>query len=57
MSTMEPDEGGQPDEQAEDTRKAQGPRWDAADAASMTEGPRWDAAAAEEDDSEDRTES
>jgi hypothetical protein len=55
MSTMEPDEGAQTDDQPEGVRKAEGPRWDAADAASMPDGPRWDAADPEE--SEDNTES
>jgi hypothetical protein len=28
---MEPDEGAQPDDQPEGARRAEGPRWDAAD--------------------------
>jgi hypothetical protein len=37
MSTMEPDEGAQPDEQ-----KADAPRWDTLEAADAPDAPRWD---------------
>ena len=37
MSTMEPDEGAQPDEQ-----KADAPRWDTLEAADPADAPRWD---------------
>ena len=37
MSTMEPDEGAQPDEQ-----QADAPRWDTLEAADAPDAPRWD---------------
>ena len=37
MSTMEPDEGAQSDEQ-----KADAPRWDTLEAADPADAPRWD---------------
>jgi hypothetical protein len=37
MSTMEPDEGAQPDDQQSDA-----PRWDKSEAANPADAPRWD---------------
>ena len=37
MSTMEPDEGAQPDE-----RRSDAPRWDKTEAANPADAPRWD---------------
>ena len=37
MSTMEPDEGAQPDDQQSDA-----PRWDKTEAANPADAPRWD---------------
>jgi hypothetical protein len=39
MSTMEPDEGAQPDDQRSDA-----PRWDKTEAANPADAPRWDEA-------------
>jgi hypothetical protein len=47
MSTMEPDEGTQPDDQ-----QAEGPRWDKVEAADATQGPRWDGADLDSADSD-----
>ncbi|HEV8425368.1 MAG TPA: hypothetical protein VGS14_09305 [Actinomycetes bacterium] len=40
MSTMEPDEGAQPDDQ-----QADAPRWESTEAADATDAPRWEGAA------------
>jgi hypothetical protein len=48
MSTMEPDEGTQADDQ-----QADAPRWEKTEAASASDAPRWERAADVTDDAED----
>ena len=51
MSTMEPDEGSQADDQ-----QADAPRWEKTEAANAADAPCWNADAAEDsDDSDDGT--
>lgn len=47
MSTMEPDEGAQPDDEREDA-----PRWEKTEAANPTDAPRWEGADADAADAD-----
>jgi hypothetical protein len=50
MSTMEPDEGAQPDDQRTDA-----PRWEKTEDAEGTEAPRWERGEAPDSDDADRS--